>query len=161
MPMAEFEAFYAVEAKRLTRFVMRHGASVHEAADAAQSAFAQALMVWETIRQPRAWLRRVAIREYYHRALSLEDPKDAIPDHTGALSAAAEVELREQTHKVLGALATLPARQRQVMAWRYDGFSPAEIAEALDLDPAAVRQNLHKARGNLKKLLGIAEGGTR
>jgi RNA polymerase sigma-70 factor (ECF subfamily) len=41
------------------------------------------------------------------------------------------------------------------MAWYVDGFSPAEIAQELAADPAAVRQNLAKARRNLKKSLGI------
>lgn len=39
------------------------------------------------------------------------------------------------------------------MAWYVDGYSPAEIAAELDADPAAVRQNLAKARKNLKQVL--------
>jgi DNA-directed RNA polymerase specialized sigma24 family protein len=35
-------------------------------------------------------------------------------------------------------------------------FSPAEIACELSADPAAVRQNLAKARKNLKLLLGFS-----
>jgi RNA polymerase sigma-70 factor (ECF subfamily) len=65
--------------------------------------------------------------------------------------------MHDEARAVLAALADWPAKQRQVMAWHVDGFSPAEIASALDVDPAAVRQNLAKARGNLKKQLGIAK----
>lgn len=32
------------------------------------------------------------------------------------------------------------------MAWTIDGFSPAEIARELDVDPATARQSLAKAR---------------
>ena len=42
------------------------------------------------------------------------------------------------------------------MAWCIDGYSPAEIACELGADPAAVRQNLAKARKNLKLLLGFS-----
>jgi RNA polymerase sigma-70 factor (ECF subfamily) len=41
------------------------------------------------------------------------------------------------------------------MAWCIDGYSPAEVARELGADPAAVRQNLAKARKNLKQLLGL------
>ena len=65
------------------------------------------------------------------------------------------VELRDEARTVLAALAALPPKQRQVMAWSIDGYSPAEIARKLGADPTAVRQNLTKARKNLKQLLGI------
>jgi DNA-directed RNA polymerase specialized sigma24 family protein len=41
------------------------------------------------------------------------------------------------------------------MAWCIDGYSPAEIAGELGADPAAVRQNLAKARKNRKQMPGI------
>jgi DNA-directed RNA polymerase specialized sigma24 family protein len=41
------------------------------------------------------------------------------------------------------------------MALRIDGFSPAEIALQLGIDPAAARQSLAKARKNLSELLHI------
>ena len=57
---------------------------------------------------------------------------------------------------MLAAPASLPPKQREVMAWHIDGFRSAEIAATLHIDPAAVRQNLVKARRNLKKKLGIS-----
>jgi RNA polymerase sigma-70 factor (ECF subfamily) len=69
------------------------------------------------------------------------------------------VELHDEARRVLAALADLPPKQRQVMAWIIDGFSPAEIARELDVDPATIRQSLAKARKNLKQQLGIAGGG--
>jgi DNA-directed RNA polymerase specialized sigma24 family protein len=52
---------------------------------------------------------------------------------------------------VLAALASLPPKQREVMAWHIDGFRSAEIAATLHMDPAAVRQNLIKARKTSRK----------
>jgi RNA polymerase sigma factor (sigma-70 family) len=96
------------------------------------------------------WARNLVWHE-----TSVED----VPDLQGPLSAAGEVELRDEVHSVMAALADLPPKQRQVMAWTIDGFSPAEIARELDVDPATVRQSLAKARKNLKQQLGMAGGG--
>jgi RNA polymerase sigma-70 factor (ECF subfamily) len=52
----------------------------------------------------------------------------------------------EQRHTVMRLLDLLPARQRQVMAWTYDGATPAEIADSLKISSDAVRSNLRKAR---------------
>jgi RNA polymerase sigma factor (sigma-70 family) len=65
------------------------------------------------------------------------------------------VELRDEARTVLAALATLPPKQRPVMAWCIDGYTPAEIAREMGADSAEVRQNLAKARKNLKQLLGM------
>jgi RNA polymerase sigma factor (sigma-70 family) len=159
VPAADFADCYAREMPGLVWFVMSLGASAEVAADAAQSAFADAFPVWPAIRHPRAWLRRVAQRGYY-RCGFRETPVESPPDQPGSLPTATAVELREEASAVLVALATLPPKQRQVMAWCIDGYSPAEIARELGADPAAVRQNLAKARKNLKQMLGIT-GSTR
>lgn len=51
-----------------------------------------------------------------------------------------------QEQQVIPVLRALPPRQRQVLALTIDGWPPAEIAELLGIDPAAVRSNLMKAR---------------
>lgn len=134
------------------------GADAHRAADVAQSAFAEAFPVWDRIQHPNAWLRRVAGRIFYRTLIPQETTVDVVPERQAPLSAAGEVELHDEARTVLAALADLPPKQRQVMAWFIDGFSPGEIALELDVDPATVRQNLAKARKNLKQALGIAGG---
>jgi RNA polymerase sigma factor (sigma-70 family) len=150
-----FADCYARELPGLLWFVMSLGASAEAAADAAQSAFTDAFPVWPTIQHPHAWLRRVAQRAYYRRGMR-EIPVESPPDRPGPLPTASAVELHDEARTVSAALGRLPAKQRQVMAWHVDGYSPAEIAAELGADPAAVRQNLTKARRNLKRLLGIA-----
>jgi RNA polymerase sigma-70 factor (ECF subfamily) len=156
--VADFGSCYRQQFPGLVWFVMSLGAGPVEAADAAQSAFAAAFPAWETIRHPQAWLRRVAGRAYFRRAACREIPVDAAPDGPGPHLVAADVEFRDEARQVLAALAVLPARQRQVMAWHVDGFGPAEIARELGCDQAAVRQSLVKARKNLKRYLGLGEG---
>lgn len=157
--VTDFSACYARELSSLVWFVMSLGADAHRAADVAQSAFAEAFAVWARIEHPTAWLRRVAGRLYYRHLVPQETPVEDVPDRQGPLSAAGEVELHDEAHRVLAVLADLPPKQRQVMAWTIDGFSPAEIARELDVDPATIRQSLAKARKNLKEQLGIAGGG--
>jgi DNA-directed RNA polymerase specialized sigma24 family protein len=69
-------------------------------------------------------------------------PWSSRPERPGLLPTASAAELRDEARAVLAALATLPPKQRQVMAWCIDGHTPAEIARELGADPAAVRQNL-------------------
>jgi RNA polymerase sigma-70 factor (ECF subfamily) len=152
----DFVGGYAQEFPGLVWFLMSQGASAHEAADVAQTAFTEAFPVWPTIRCPRAWLRQVAGRIYHRQLNRAETPVESLPDRQGPLSAAAATELRDEARTVLAALASLPPKQREVMAWHLDGFGSAEIAATLRIDPAAVRQNLIKARRNLKKKLGIS-----
>lgn len=152
---ADFASCYARELPGLVWFVMSLGAGAEAAADAAQSAFTDAFPVWPSIQHPHAWLRRVAQRAYYRRA-AREIPVESPPDRPGPLPTASAAELHDEARAVHTALACLPPKQRQVMAWSIDGYSPAEIAAELAADPAAVRQNLAKARKNLKRRLGLA-----
>jgi RNA polymerase sigma factor (sigma-70 family) len=153
---ADFADCYSRELPGLIWFVMSLGASAEMAADVAQSAFADAFPVWPAIQYPRAWLRRVAQRGYC-RCGSRETPVESPPERLSPLPAVSAAELRDEARAVLAAL---PPKQREVMAWCIDGYSPAEIASELGADPAAVRQNLAKARKNLKQTFGIT-GSTR
>jgi RNA polymerase sigma factor (sigma-70 family) len=154
-PGLDFAACYRQHLPGLVWFVMSLGASADEAQDAAQSAFAAAFPVWDTIRHPQAWLRRVAERVHCRSRSSREFPVEITSDRPWPPLVSSSVELRDEAAEVLAALAALPARQRQIMAWHVDGFSPAEIARELNMEQAAVRQNLAKARKNLKRLLGF------
>jgi RNA polymerase sigma factor (sigma-70 family) len=154
-----FEAVYRAERSRLIRYLMSMGADQHQADDAVQAAFARAYAGWETIRQPRAWLYKVALRELYRaeaRVRKREMPAgDALPEAAGPLDSGDIAVLNEEEEMVRAAVAALPGRQRQVMALTLAGFKPAEIARELGCDPAAVRQNQVRARDNLARQLGI------
>lgn len=147
-----FDQFYRAEMPALVRFVHRHSADVHAAADAAHDAFAEAYPQWDTIQNPRAWLRLVACRTYYRRRLR-ETPVEKVPDRPMIYEDTAE--LGEQGRRVSEALAALPERQRQVMAWHLDGYGNTEIASQLKITAAAVRQNLCRGRHALKQRLGL------
>ncbi|MFC7304683.1 RNA polymerase sigma factor [Streptomyces monticola] len=161
MVRVDFAQYYAQHMVRLTRFVMRHGATAHEAADAAQAAFTAAFPQWAAIERPAAWLRTVAVRQFLRRPGPQEAPVGEVPDEPAGCGPLDEVMVKEEGRRVLAALSGLPMRQRCVMAWHLDGFSHGEIADALAMSPAAVRQNLHRARTALKQALITTTGSPR
>lgn len=153
---AEFALFYYHHVAGLIRFVMRLGATPHEAADAVHTAFTEAFPRWAQITAPNAWLRTVAARSYLRQTAGREHPTALIPDLPGDASPLDAVTLKEEEQRVYVALASLPPRQRHVMAWHLDGFTHSEIASALGITPEAVRQNYARARAALKHSLGLA-----
>jgi RNA polymerase sigma-70 factor (ECF subfamily) len=142
---------------RLTAFVLSLGADFHEAVSVAQETMLRAYKDWGSIEHPTAWARTVASREYFRRAMAChEAPAAELPDITDPLSDT--VIIGDEQKHVLDLLRRLPERQRQVMAWYYDGHKPAEIATMLSIAPGAVRVSLHKARAALQAYLAEEEG---
>lgn len=159
VPDMEFAEFFRAEHKKLIRFVTAMGADSDQAAEIAQETFFKALQGWDSIRSPRAWIRRVAANELTaaRQAARRETPQDTLPDAQVPVSTALAVELGEEGRRVMVALATLPPKQREVMAWIIDGFSAAEIAREIGASPESVRQNHAKASKNLSRFYGRRE----
>jgi RNA polymerase sigma factor (sigma-70 family) len=114
--------------------------------------------MWRTIRFPHAWVRKVAQHEYFRhcRDAARETSLDAAPgraDRPAGISAAVALEQQADTREILTAIAALPPKQRQVMAWHWDGFSDAEVARELGDSEAAVRKNRSRAMKNLRRSL--------
>ena len=151
---AEWEACYRAEMPLLIRYLMKcFGESdMRDAADAAQSAFAELFAKWSTVRSPRAWLRTVAFRQMLRQPLDY--PLDAHSEPS-VFPASSALELREQEQQVLAALRQLPLAQRQVLALVYDQFSCQEIAEITGKSGAAVRKNIERARAGMREILGV------
>ncbi|WP_406447146.1 sigma-70 family RNA polymerase sigma factor [Streptomyces sp. NBC_00876] len=154
----DFALFYSEHLAMLTRFVMRLGASPHEAAEAAHVAFVEAFPKWSQITTPRAWLRTVATRVYLRQTGLRDQLTDTVPDQPGGECPLTAVVLKDEEQHVYAALGMLPPRQRQVMAWHLDGFSHSEISAELGTTVEAVRQNYARARASLKRSLGLTAG---
>ncbi len=143
----EFASFYHEHFPRLAAYLLYQGAPVHLAADLAQDAMATAWRRWAEITSPRAYTYRVAGRAYTRRAL--EEPElltGEVPEPSAVLPRPLETEAWLQQQQILRVLRALPPRQRQVLALTVDGWTPAEIAEMLGIEPDAVRASLMKAR---------------
>ena len=133
-------------------FLRWHGAPLPDAADCVQDTLAECYRKWTTIDQPYPWSRAVALRRYaQHVATMREQPTDT-PDAAGCpmLTPDTDMEALEHRHTILALLDTLPMRQRQVLAWTYDGATPAEIAHELQISAENVRSHLRHARSALR-----------
>lgn len=152
---AAFSAFYREFVPTLVAFLVWQGARLPDAADITQDTMMKVYKDWSTIRHPEAWARTVASRELVRRIARI--PEDLCPDppECPLLPTLTNVEAWEQRHEILRLLDQLPPRQRQVLAWTMDGYTPTEIAEELEIAPEAVRSSLRKARRTLARLLGM------
>nr|WP_231935331.1 sigma-70 family RNA polymerase sigma factor [Micromonospora viridifaciens] len=156
MTSNEYAACFEQERLPLVKFLINRGASSQDAFDAAHQAFVEAWRRWEQIQNPRAWLRKVAIRSLK----SIAQPTTSLPERYDiADPAPTGMQLSDETSDLMKALRQLPLSQREIMAWAVDGFGPSEIAKELGVSAEAVRQALHRARQNLKRLLFPEEGG--
>jgi DNA-directed RNA polymerase specialized sigma24 family protein len=154
-----FDEFYRGELPRLVVFVRnRMRATWEEAADAAQDALVAALVHWEEITNPRAWVRVTAERKFLrHQLRSRQGTELARRPGWGVSGGYASPAVCEETEMVLEAIKWLPPAQRRVMAWYFDGYAPAEIAGILGEDAPTVRSNLRHARRRLAEALAVPE----
>jgi RNA polymerase sigma-70 factor (ECF subfamily) len=140
------EQVYREHGTRLWRAVLLASGSRDVADDAVAEAFAQALRRGGALRDPAAWVWRVAFRvaagELKERGrvdAFRDDPVEGMPDPF--------VDLWR-------ALARLPRKQRaSIVLADYAGWSHREIAKALDSSVSAVGVHVHRARKHLRGLL--------
>jgi RNA polymerase sigma factor (sigma-70 family) len=152
----EYARVYRAEKSRLVLYLIRCGANWHDAEDAAQQALAALYNQWGTVCNPGPWLRIVAFRAF----MRTRDPNGRSREGLDQLrvpGVPADVESLLEQYAVLSAIGQLPPLQRQVFALHFDQLETSEIAEALKISEAAVRQNLARARARLKELLGLAD----
>jgi RNA polymerase sigma-70 factor (ECF subfamily) len=148
----EFTTFYKAALPRLVAFLRWQGAPLPDAADCAQEALAACFQQWSAIERPYAWCRTTASRSY---ARHLATIREHLVDDLNTVGSplfipATDIDAIEHRHTVLALLDRLPLRQRQVLAWTYDGATTSEIAETLQISPDAVRSNLYHARTTLR-----------
>jgi RNA polymerase sigma factor (sigma-70 family) len=145
-----FVRFYLTATRELVAFLLIQGASLPDAADIVQDLMATAYRRWTSIGHPRAWAYRTAGRALIRRLVDAdrETPVDQPPEPNPLLRTPnlTNLEAWEQHQDIITELATLPPRQRQIMAWTAFGHTPTEIAKELALKPGTVRQNLALAR---------------
>lgn len=131
------------------------------AEDVVQDAFVGLARRWSRIKDPdraAGYLRRSVVNgcrsHLRHRAVVDRQLLLARQqfEHQGAADAAAIQEARRDT--VLAALATLPRRQREVLALRhYLDLSEAEIATALGVSRGSVKTHASRGAAALRELL--------
>jgi RNA polymerase sigma factor (sigma-70 family) len=147
---SEIERVYREVGDRLWWALLAYTGDRELASDAAAEAFARAVGAAETIRDPAAWVWRVAFRV---ATTSLRASKPTGREPEGSY------ELDEGSVDVIQALKRLPDRQRAVFVLFYlDDQPTARIAELLGMAPTTVSVHLHRARRRLREILGGDDG---
>ena len=140
------ERIYRDHGPRLWRALMAFTGDPDVASDAVAEAFAQALRRGEELRDPLAWIWRVAYRiasgELARRgSLRAELPDIAGPGETKAV-------------EMVDLLRTLPTNQRAALILGYYADLPAaEVAALMGVSAATVRVHQYRGRRRLMKLL--------
>ena len=153
-----------------SRLVYRIAYSVlrrhHDAEDAAQETFMRVLRYRSKladVRDAKTWLARIAWRVAVDRSrqrgrvdeVALENPERPAPEIASGEDSAEETVQGTQISAVLEKLiAALPAKLREpLILSTVEEMSPREVAETLEINEAAVRSRVFRARQILKEKL--------
>jgi RNA polymerase sigma factor (sigma-70 family) len=125
------------------------------AEDVLQQALLQAWMALfprsVEVRDPRAWLYRIAHNVAVSSMRGAVPETFAVAEPPGGSGADDEVERRLAVRDALASIASLPEPQRQVMlSTALEGRSHEEVAQALGLSHDAVRGLIYRARSALR-----------
>jgi RNA polymerase sigma factor (sigma-70 family) len=147
----KFARFYDYTVRLIEHHLRRQGAGYEEAQDLAQDTMLILYRKRAEIGRPVAYALATAHRVFIrHRTLRISQLEytisDELWDSFATLDDLGEV---EQTG-VLRVIASLPGQQGRVLALRYDGYTPGEIAQLLDTTANNVRVTLHHARTKLR-----------
>ena len=156
----QFQEIYREHAGRVLTYGRRRGVSASDAEDLVADVF---LVAWrrreELPAEPLGWLLGVARRVLANRQRG-EGRRDALVERLKhrTISAGEPPEGEESDPEVLGALALLDARDRELLellAW--DGLTRVQIAAVFGVSTGAVAVRIHRARRKLAKALAQAE----
>lgn len=147
----DLERLYRDPGARLWRALVLSTGSRDVADDAVAEAFAQALARGGELRDPIAWIWRVAFRvaagEMKARSVVSELQTEPAGDAP------------ESVTDLVRALASLTPHQRAaVVLADYAGYAHREIAEILGSSTSAVGVHVHRARRRLRRLLEVEDG---
>jgi RNA polymerase sigma-70 factor (ECF subfamily) len=159
---AAFDALVARHGGSLLRFARRSCGSDADAADALQEALLAAWRAAGGFRgesSARTWLFQIVVHACRRRARRRAgEPEDHAPlEEAAALPAAGSgaderVAARQVGAAIERALSEMPEDAREVLLLRdVEGLSGPEAAAAMELDLAAMKSRLHRARLELKE----------
>ncbi len=142
---SDIERVYREAGERLWWALLAYTGDREIASDAAAEAFARALKATDEIRDPAAWVWRVAFRvatsELRANRRRVEHPETAYEMDAGAMA-------------VILALDELSRRQRAVFVLFYlDDRPTKQSAELLDIGVATGSAHLHRARQRLRSIM--------
>jgi len=146
----EFTEFYAGSATALRRTAYVVVRDWHVAEDLTQQAMAKLYVAWPRVREETrmAYARRTVVNEClsHLRRHRPETPTEVLPERAAATA--------ETPHDLGTALASLPDRQRAIVALRFlDDLSVAEVARLLGIADGTVKSQTSRALDTLRRRL--------
>ena len=157
-----FERLVRLVYARIHRWALVRVGDVDDADDVTQTVLVRlhaGLSEWEGRGRFTTWLYRVTANEastwgrrITRRARWMVRAPDAREERVdGRIGPGAELERDEMVQLLQAFFRTLPPRQREVFDLvEYQGYTPAEVGEMLDMNPSTVRANLFKARRTIR-----------
>lgn len=151
---------YAAHHTNLVRLAALVAPEDGMAEDLVQEAFVRLYKSWRRIREPEkvpAYLRATVVNLARGRgrrmSVATRNRPPAPPDASSAEEGALR---RENQDEVIGALRTLPARQRECLVLRYyQGLTESEIAATLGISVGSVRTHTSRGMASLQKQMGV------
>lgn len=155
-----FAEAYRLHYRRLLGYVIRLTGEPDLAADIVQESFVRLHAQGRALEAPGPWLVTVAtnlLRNARSRgARRAQLAADAVlEDAQGSRDAA---ERREEQQRVRRALATLPAREQELLALLAGGYRYREMAQALGIHEASVGTLLARAKRAFRTAYGSPDG---
>ena len=144
------------------RFALRLAGDPHRAEDLTQETFLRAWRGRKHLRDPgaaRVWLFKITVnlwRDQVRRARQGPNRADGPCDDHAARQTPAERAMidQEDVARALGAMDSLPDRQREVLYLRAcEGLSIGQIADVLGISPEAAKASLSLARKAMRRRL--------
>ncbi|HET6229629.1 MAG TPA: sigma-70 family RNA polymerase sigma factor [Longimicrobiaceae bacterium] len=145
----EFDATFRAVYPALHRYLQRMTGDADTADDIAQEAFFRLLSRPMPQDEARLWLFTVATNLFRDGARTVKRRErllTAVPPTTGTLPAPdEELERSQSVARVRAALSQLPARERQMLLMKQEGFRYEEIARVAAVAPSSVGTLLARA----------------
>src|SRR6266571_3646498 len=157
-----FEDFVQARSGSLLRTaLLLTGQNRAEAEDLLQLALERAYRHWPRVcgsGEPERYVRRILANASADRWRRLaRRPEQALPAGEADPGVPDQAAVLADRDYLLRALAALPPRQRAVLVLRYyDGFSEAEVAEALGCSIGTVKSHAARALARLREAAGSA-----
>ena len=143
----EFETMW----KHAWRIAFRVTASTEDAEDVAADTLSRALVDWHRIADPIAWVSRVATRESWKVLKRRVRDREVVATEPGVEPAGVD------RIEFVRRLASLPARQREVLAMRYlADMTEQRIADQLRISLATVRKHHERGLGRIRSTVQVA-----
>jgi RNA polymerase sigma-70 factor (ECF subfamily) len=149
--MKDFESWYRREHPRLVTSLLLVAGDIHAAQEAADEAFARALVRWDRVgdmESPNGWTYRVALNVLRRRGRRAAVERRLLARHPAPLN------VPPPAGEAWDAVKHLPPRQRSVVVLRFVAdLTEEQVGMALGVSRSTISSTLADARRTLARLL--------